>query len=345
MTINGQSLNISVVIVSYNSEKFLEKNLRSLVHQTVQFNRIVVVDNDSSDDSLKIIRSFREETDIIHIIPLSHNCGYAGAANIGIEHIYSHPGSSSHLVLVANSDIILDENFNARVTEKFREDTDISMLSPLILRFDEKTVDSAGQACSITLHPSETGFNQPVDAVDIEEKRVFSVCGAATVFNQHALEQLKIEGEYYDEDFFMFWEDFDIGWRANLLGLKTLFYPGAVVYHFRSGTLKKNFFSRFSLALARPSIIKYHLIKNRYLTLIKNFRFKKNYRSIPFIFLKDIVWVTLLTISSPKIIIPLMKSGKYIKRAIRKRKQIRERIRLRSMAAKTHSKQPGQPAK
>jgi GT2 family glycosyltransferase len=171
------------------------------------------------------------------------------------------------------------------------------------------------------------------------------VCGAATVFNQRALEQLKIDSEYYDEDFFMFWEDFDIGWRGNLLGLKILFYPGAVVYHYRSGTLKKNFFSRFSLALARPSFIKYHLIKNRYLTLIKNFRFKKNYWSIPFIFLKDIVWVTLLTISSPKIIIPLMKSGKYIKRAIRKRRQIRERIRLRSMAAKTHLKQPGQPAK
>ena len=114
MTINGQSLNISVIIVSYNSEKFLEKNLRSLVHQTVQFNRIVVIDNHSSDDSLKIIQSFREEVDII---PLSHNCGYAGAANIGIKHIYSHPGSGSHLLLVANSDIILDENFNARVKQ------------------------------------------------------------------------------------------------------------------------------------------------------------------------------------------------------------------------------------
>jgi hypothetical protein len=81
------------------------------------------------------------------------------------------------------------------------------------------------------------------------------------------------------------------------------------------------------LALARPAAIKYHLVKNRYLTLIKNFRFKQNFKSIPFVFFKDIIWVSLLTFGSPKIIIPLMKSGKYIKKAFKKRKQVGERIR------------------
>jgi GT2 family glycosyltransferase len=228
---------------------------------------------------------------------------------------------------VANSDIILDENFNTMVLGKFQEHKDIAMLSPLILRFDRRTVDSAGQACSLALYPSEIGFNRDINDIQIDERPVFSVCGAATVFNRQALEQLKINDEYYDEDFFIFWEDFDIGWRAHLLGMKTLFYPKAVVYHYRSGTLKQNFLSRFSLALARPAAIKYHLVKNRYLTLIKNFRFKQNIKSIPFVFLKDIIWVSLLTFGSPKIIIPLMKSGKYIKNAFKKRKQVRERIR------------------
>ena len=311
-------MNISVVIVSYNSEKFLEKNLDSLLHQTVKFKQIVVVDNHSADGSLKVIDAFKEK---VKIIALDYNSGYSQAANIGIKN------TDSHLLLVANSDIILDKNFNARVTEKFQEDQEIAMLSPLILRFDGKTVDSAGQACSPALYPAETGFNRNIDDIDIEirEKPVFSVCGAATVFSRKALEQLKINDEYYDEDFFIFWEDFDMGWRANLLGLKVLFYPEAVVYHYRSGTLKRNFLSRFSLALARPAAIKYHLIKNRYLTLIKNFRCKQNYRSIPFIFFKDIIWVTLLTFSSPKIIIALMKSGKYIKPALKKRKEIRSR--------------------
>jgi GT2 family glycosyltransferase len=311
-------VNISVVIVSYNSEKFLEKNLQSLVHQTVKFKQIVVVDNHSADDSLQVIEAFKNEVDIIK---LSYNSGYAKAANIGIKN------TDSDLLLVANSDIILDENFNAAVLEKFRENKDIAMLSPLILRFDRKTIDSAGQACSLALYPSEIGFNRAIDDIPIDERPVFSVCGAATVFNRQALERLKINDEYYDEDFFIFWEDFDIGWRAHLLGLKTLFYPKAVVYHYRSGTLKQNFLSRFSLALARPAAIKYHLVKNRYLTLIKNFHFKQNFKSIPFVFFKDIIWVSLLTFASPKIIIPLMKSGKYIKKAFKKRKLIRERIK------------------
>jgi len=311
-------VNISVVIVSYNSEKFLERNLQSLVSQTVKFKQIVVVDNHSTDNSLRVIEVFKNDVDIIK---LSFNSGYAKAANLGIKN------TDSHLLLVANSDIILEENFNAAVLEKFQENKDIAILSPLILRFDRKTVDSAGQACSLALYPSEIGFNRDIDHTPVEERPVFSVCGAASVFSRQALERLKINDEYYDEDFFIFWEDFDIGWRAHLLGLKTVFYPKAVVYHYRSGTLKQNFLSRFSLALARPAAIKYHLVKNRYLTLIKNFRFKQNFKSIPFVFFKDIIWVNLLTFGSPKIIIPLMKSGKYIKKAFKKRKQLLERIR------------------
>jgi GT2 family glycosyltransferase len=306
-----------VVVVSYNSGRFLEKNLQSLVGQTSPFKQIIVVDNHSTDDSLAICAAFAPG---VNVIALPDNYGYAKAANIGIAN------SDSHLLLVANADIFLDEQFNARVLEKFQADNDIALLSPLILRFDGKTVDSAGQACSLALYPSEIGFNRDIAGLSPRENPVFSVCGAATVFSRKALEQLKIEEEYYDEDFFMFWEDFDIGWRAHGLGLKTLFYPKAVVYHYRSGTLKKKFFSRFSLALARPGTIKYHLVKNRYLTLIKNFRFRQNCRSIPFVFLKDFFWVSLLTFASPKIIIPLLTSAKYIKRAFIKRKQVKEQM-------------------
>lgn len=330
-------LKISAVIVSYNSEKFLPENLRAMIRQTEPFHRILVVDNNSSDNSIGVMEEFSNDIDIL---PLSRNCGYATAANLGIDEIKKMENTryedtdripfEEQLILVANSDIILDEGFNAAVLERFSGDNCPDMLSPLILRFDGKTVDSAGQGSSLSLHPVETGFNRPVDQVDTEEKPVFSVCGAATVFTGRALEQLKLDHEYYDEDFFMFWEDFDIGWRAVLLGLKTEFHPNAVVRHFRSGTLKKNMLARFSLALARPSHIKYHLVKNRYLTLIKNFRLRANFKNMPFIFLKDILWVTLLTFSSPKIIIPLMKSGKLVKQAVRKRQQIKSRENIRT---------------
>jgi len=273
---------------------------------------VIVVDNGSSDESAAIIAAFPD----LQKIQSPANLGYAAAANLGIR------GANADLVLIANADIFLAADFNQRVLHFFAEHPQTSLLSPLILRFDRQTIDSAGQVYSPALYPREIGFNQKLAKARLRAKEMFSVCGAATVFSRKALEKLKIGSEYYDEDFFMFWEDFDIGWRANLFGMKTFFAPQAVAYHFRSATLKKTWLARFSLALSRPAPLRYHLLKNRYLTLIKNFRFSQFWWTLPFIFVKDLLWVCALTISAPKIIIALVNSKDIFKRAFKKRRQI-----------------------
>jgi GT2 family glycosyltransferase len=305
-------VDISAVVVSYNSGKFLEQNFVSLFRQTIAFKQVIVVDNCSSDESAAIIAAFPR----LEKITAATNIGYAAAANLGIR------SANADLVLVANADIYLADDFNQQVLHFFAEHPQTSMLSPLILRFDRQTIDSAGQTYSPALYPREIGFNQKLAKRHLSEKAVFSVCGAATVFSSKALEKLKVGAEYYDEDFFMFWEDFDIGWRANLFGLKTFFVPQAVAYHFRSGTLKKNGLSRFSLALARPAPLRFHLLKNRYLTLIKNFRYAQFWWTLPFILVKDLLWGCALTIAAPKIIIALAGSKDIFKRAFKKRRLI-----------------------
>jgi GT2 family glycosyltransferase len=307
-------VDISAVVVSFNSEKFLRQNLDSLFGQTVAFKQVIVVDNASADGSLAVMESYAA----LEKIALPENIGYAAAANLGIRR------AGSDLVLVANSDIFLDEDFTRQVLLFFAGQPEAAMLSPLILRFDRETVDSAGQLCSLALYPREAGSNRKLGRVCPRAGEVFSVCGAATVFSRAALEKLKIGSEYYDEDFFMFWEDFDIGWRARLLGLKTFFIPQAVAYHFRSATLKRTWWSRFSLALARPAPLRFHLVKNRYLTLIKNFRFARNGWSLPFVIVKDLFWVGALTIRSPKIIIALARSRNTFKRALAKREMLKK---------------------
>ena len=305
-------MEISAVVVSYNSEKFLKQNFDSLFRQTIAFKQVIVVDNCSSDGSAAVMAAFPR----LKKITVATNSGYAAAANLGIG------STDSDLVLVANADIYLADDFNQQVLHYFAGHPQTSMLSPLLLRFDRQTVDSAGQTYSSALYPREIGYNQQRTKMRLNERQVFSACGAATVFSRKALERLKIDSEYYDEDFFMFWEDFDIGWRANLFGLKTCFVPQAVAYHFRSGTLKKNRWSRFSLALARPASLRCHLVKNRYLTLIKNFRFSQFWWALPFILVKDLLWVCALTIVTPKIIITLANSKDIFKRAFKKRRRI-----------------------
>jgi GT2 family glycosyltransferase len=306
-------VDISAVVVSYNAEKFLRQNFISLFQQSIAFKQVVVVDNGSCDGSIEIIDAFPW----LEKIKSAANIGYAAAANLGIRRV------DSDLVLVANADIHLASDFNQQVLQFYSKHPQTSLLSPLILRFDGETIDSAGQLFSLALHPREIGYNKKFSKLHLQEREVFSVCGAATVFSKDALEKLRVGDEYYDEDFFMFWEDFDIGWRANLLGMKILFSPQVVVYHFRSGTLKKNWLSRVSLALARPASLRFHLLKNRYLTLIKNFRFSQFWWTLPFIIGKDLLWVGTLTIRSPKIIIALARSKDIFKRAFKKRKMLK----------------------
>ncbi|MDD8012004.1 MAG: glycosyltransferase family 2 protein [Acidobacteriota bacterium] len=307
-------MEISAVVVSFNSEKFLEANFRSLFGQTVPFQQVIVVDNASQDGARVVMDAFPALEKVL----LPDNIGYAAAANQGIER------TTSALVLVANADIFLDPEFNRRVLEFFARQPQAGLLSPLILRFDRETIDSAGQECSLALYPRESGYGRPLARATLVEREVFSVCGAATVFSRRALDILKIAGEYYDSDFFMFWEDFDIGWRARILGLKVFFTPGAVAYHFRSATLPRSRWSRFSLTQARPAPLRFHLLKNRYLTLIKNYRFRRLWWTLPFVLAKDLLWAGSLTIRSPKIIIALVRSRSAFKRAWEKRKLIKD---------------------
>ncbi len=292
----------------------MEECLSSLSVQTEKVDKVLVIENDSDDCSAEIVSRFQNAK----LYQLDENTGYAAALNIGIRQCLTD------LIVTANPDTKFDRHFSENIKNRFEKEKDLDIASPLLLRFEGDLVDSAGQSLSIACHPVEIGFGKKMGNVDIEEKEIFSVCGAVTVFRRTSLEKLKIQGEYYDESFFMFWEDLDIGWRADLFGLKKKLCPEIIAYHFRGGTMKHSFISRFSMALGRSGEIKYHLVKNRYLTLIKNFRFKSDWFKIPFIFFKDIVWIGLLTLSSPKIIIRFWKSAKLLGGAWAKRKIIKK---------------------
>jgi len=303
----------AIIIVSYNSEAFLEQNLQSVFQQTLPFHQVLVVDNHSSDRSRTLAGRFPS----VELVKLPANRGYGGAANAGIAR------TRADLVMVANPDIILTPDFNRIMIESFRLHPGLHMASPLLLRFDRQTIDSAGQFASRAWYPREAGYGRLRSRFPVQDRDLFSVCGALTVFRRKALTRLEIGGEIYDEDFFLFWEDFDLGWRAQLLGLKIRLISRAVAYHHRSGGLKRGWLGKIGLSLARPGAIKYHLVKNRYLTLIKNFRLRRHWASIPFMLAKDLVWVGTLTFSFPKIIIKLLQDKACFARAREKRRLIK----------------------
>ncbi|MFH1288585.1 MAG: glycosyltransferase family 2 protein [bacterium] len=292
---------ISIIIINWNGEKFLQACLESVSTQSYGPIEIVLVDNASKDNSL--VNLPRE----VVLIKNEVNKGFCAAANQGIKR------SKGEFIVLLNHDVTLDKSFIKNIVETFLIAETVGMVSGKILRMDGKIIDSAGQFMNCWAKPVERGYNQPDHGQFEEKMESFSVCGAVACYRRKMLEDVKIplnppftkgetennshftKGEiqlgvggfeYFDEDFFAFYEDLDLGWRARLRGWKALYNPKAVAYHYRGGTQTKN--HRFQI-LGRPKDIQLKIIFNRYLTIIKNVSKIHFLLYFPFFFARSII--------------------------------------------------------
>ncbi len=164
------------------------------------------------------------------------------------------------------------------------------MISGKILRFDKKTIDSTGLFLTIFRTARERGYGKPDKKQYESQGYIFGVSGAAAFYRRKMLEQIKIDSEYFDSDFYFYYEDLDIAWRASNLGWKGYYIPQAVIYHKRGGTAwdKKITTPRFARSAINDTLL-FHLIKNRHLTILKNDNLFKIILLSPFIVFYDIL--------------------------------------------------------
>ena len=216
-----------------------------------------------------------------------------------------------------NQDTRLDKEFCREALKGFTGTSRVGMVSGRILRFDETTVDSLGQYLSRSLYPKERGYNTPWRSIQEEEREIFSVCGAVAFYRRAMLQEVAFQGEYLDEDFFMFFDDIDLGWRAQRRGWKARYAPEAIAFHSRSGTLSPG--RKVGLFFRRPLELRYHLVKNRYLTLLKNASWREVIKALPFLLLRDLPLLFTL-LSHPSQGWRLWKERSLFKRALLKRR-------------------------
>jgi len=135
------------------------------------------------------------------------------------------------------------------------------------------------------------------------------------------LDEIKIDAEYFDHDFHIFYEDLDVAWRAQRLGWKGYYIPQAIAYHLRGGTARAP--QGINKGYARRYLGKelhFDLVKNRYLTIIKNIAFWELVLRLPFIMIYDIfVWLHIF-LSGPALVKTIFLSPIPITSAFRKRK-------------------------
>jgi len=218
---------ISFIIVNLNGEAFLFNNLTSVFGQKTRAPfEVILVDNASTDRSLEIVT---EKFPAVRIIKNSKNLGFARGNNQGIEM------ARGKYILTLNNDTELKDGFLEEILRGTEGSAkDVGMWAPKILSLEDKgLIDSAGGLLIYGngLAKGRGRLEKDAGQYDtIEEVFIPSACAA--LYRSSMLDE--IGG--FDADFFAYCEDTDLGLRARLAGWKTIYLPGAVVYHFYSGT-------------------------------------------------------------------------------------------------------------
>lgn len=275
---------VSVIIVTYKAHQYLEDCVESLIRQIQRDIEIILISNDPNQN---ICSKIAARYTNVKLIINDKNLFYTDALNKGIE------VSSGEFVLCMNDDAFLDEAYVEEALRVFHNMKNIGMVQGKILRHDRATIDSTGLQLTLWRTAKERGYNKLYKGQYEKEGYVFGVTGAVAFYRREMLEDIKIEQEYFDSDFRMFYEDLDIAWRANNLGWRAYYWPKAIAYHIRG--LSARTIEGINSNIARRYIseeLHYDLFKNRYLSLVKNESIFDFIFHLPFILFYDFfVWV------------------------------------------------------
>lgn len=286
---------ISVIILNWN-EYLLEESLKSVFNQSVKDLEVIVIDSHSDNfDSVRLKKKFPK---IRSIICLDENLYFAKGNNLGIEK------AKGEFIFVMNPDLILEPDYLKYCLQVLQNDFHAAAVIGKLYRgkrqreepgwFKTQVLDSTGTEIYKNRQVKERGEDELDQGFYNQKEEVFSTCGAASLYRRSALDSVKYQNEYFDEDFVNYKEDVDLGWRLRLKSWKNYYEPQAIAYHIRGwskGTEKmKN--TLFRSLVGRDKVSKskrYHSFKNRYYMMIKNDDFLHLLLHYPYIFITDIL--------------------------------------------------------
>jgi GT2 family glycosyltransferase len=251
---------VCVSIVTSNSERYVARCLDAVLRQKETHLDVVVVDNDSRDHTHHILAKYRSR---LRLIKNERNLGFAAAQNQAIR------CSSASWVLALNPDVLLQPDFIANLIEAAQADPQagticgkLLSIGPGFVPLREPRIDSAGIYFTPAMRHFDRGWQEPDDGRYSLPEYVFGASAAAALYRRDMIDDISIDGHFFDPDFFAYREDADIAWRAQLLGWRCLYTPAAVAHHVRTVSPE----NRKSVS----PMINMHSVKNRFLLRIKN---------------------------------------------------------------------------
>lgn len=238
----------SVLIVNYNAGELLQSAINSLKNQTFKDFELVLVDNNSSDSSI-------DDLDLdgvpqVRVLREKENHGFARGNNLGARE------AQGKWLALLNPDAVADKDWLSEIRQATQRHEDCRVFACGQISMDEpELLDGAGDAYFAFGIPWRGGFEHPVSALPDEDSQCFSPCGASAVYERDLF--LSLGG--FDERFFCYCEDVDLGMRLQMSAEKCVFLPDAIVHHKGSATSGR--YSYFTM---------YHGFRNRTWAYLKN---------------------------------------------------------------------------
>jgi GT2 family glycosyltransferase len=213
----------SVIVPTWNGAHLLPACLESLLEQSYAPLEIIVADGASTDSTLELLTS---EYPSVRLLRLRRNRGFAGNVNAGIR------ASRGEVVLLLNNDAQAEREWVAACVETLRQQPALGSIASKIVYADGRTINSAGDQLGRDGAPRQRGAGQPDGPTWDRVEPVFGASGGAAAYRRAMLADVGL----LDEVFFMYLEDVDLAFRAQLAGWGCVYQPAARVYHQGSAT-------------------------------------------------------------------------------------------------------------
>jgi GT2 family glycosyltransferase len=240
-------MRIAVLIVNYNAGAHLARALAAVAAQRRPADRVIVVDNASTDGSQAACAAHPSVT----LVQSTANDGFARANNRGVRE-----ADGCDWIALLNPDAFPEPGWLEALEAAARAHADVAMFaSQQRMAADPSRLDGAGDVYHVSGLAWRAGYGESVEAEQRDEHEVFSPCGAAAFIRRDVF----VAAGGFDERYFAYMEDVDLGFRLRLAGHRCLYVPAARVLHVGSG----------SSAVHSPFAV-YHGHRNLVWTFVKN---------------------------------------------------------------------------
>lgn len=226
---NKEYPSVSIIILNLNGKHIIHHCLDSLrkVNYPKDKTEIIVVDNGSKDGSADFVKSNYPE---VILLKNNENLGFSAPNNAAAK-----KAKGEYLVFV-NNDMRVEKNWLSRLVEGITTKEGAATCSSKILSWDGNTIDHGGSDSDVFMNARLDGYRKESKSNSFNQfKEILFPSGGSMIVEK----ELFLEVGGFDDDFFAFYEDVDLGIRLKILGYKSYFVPDSVAYHMHSATAKK----------------------------------------------------------------------------------------------------------